>query len=248
MDRLGINLGSLLLYTLNFIIVLVVLYAFGYRPILKALEARRQKIARGLEDAQAAAEARANAEQEAARILAEAQANAAQVLREANRRAEEIAEEIRRAAEAEAAQLRQDAHAAIEEERNRMLMELRDQVAGLAIAAARKLIGEALDEERQRALINAFFFDLPDTMLAAWQTSTTEGETTIEVTSALPLAESEQAAIRKKLQSHIHPQAQVRFRVNPAILGGLVIQADSKVLDGSLAGQLAEMQQSLQQS
>ncbi len=247
MDRLGINLGSLLLYTLNFTIVLIVLYALAYRPILKALESRRQKIAQGLEDAQAAAEARAKAEEEAARILAEAQANAAQILREADARASQIAEDARRAAEAEAAQIIQDAQAAIEEERNRMLMELRDQVTSLAIAAAQKLLGTALDEKRQRALVDEFFTSVPAEVLTRLQATTVAGES-VEVVSALPLTESEQAAIRQTLQAHLPPRAHIQFRIDPAILGGLVIRAGHQVLDGSLAGQLADLQQTWRQS
>ena len=44
-----------------------------------------------------------------------------------------------------------------EVERNRILGDLRGQVASLAIAAANKLVGEALDEKKQRALLDEFF-------------------------------------------------------------------------------------------
>lgn len=244
MDRLGLNLGSLLFYTFNFLIVLIVLYAFAYRPMLRALEARRQKIEQGLEDAQAAAEARANAEQEAARILAEAQANAAKILREANARAEQVAEEVRRAAEAEAAQIRQEAAATLEEERNRLLADLRVQVANIAVAAAQKLLGEALDEKRQRALLDELFstFQAGDTSLLR---EIVTGADTVEVVSAFPLSQKEQAKIQENLLDH-SARVQVTFRVDPAILGGLVIRAGGKVLDGSLAGQLLGLRQTLQ--
>ncbi len=245
MDRLGLNLGSLLFFTFNFIIILIVLYAFAYRPMLRALDARRQKIEQGLEDAQAAAEARANAEKDAARILTEAQANAAQILREAGERAEQLAEEIRRAAESEAEQIRREATATLEEERNRMLADLRGHVAAIAIAAAQKLLGEALDEKRQRALLDGFFSTLQAGNVSLLEEVIT-GADIVEVISALPLSAQEQEKVRRILLGHTARPLQVNFRVDPVVLGGLVIRAGGKVLDGSLAGQLADLRQTLQ--
>lgn len=245
MDKLGLNLGALLFYTFNFIIVLIVLYAFAYRPMLRALEARRQKVNQGLEDAQAAAEARANAEQEAARILAEAQANAAQILREASARAEQVAEEIRRAAEAEAEQIRQEAKATLEEERNRMLADLRGQVVDIAIAAAQKLLGKTLDEAQQRALLDEFFTTLQAGDVLSLR-EVIAGADVVEVISALPLNTQEKEKIQQNLLDHSPRKVQVNFRIDPAILGGLVIRAGGKVLDGSLAGWVAGLRQTLQ--
>ena len=64
---------------------------------------------------------------------------------------------MKAAAEAEAAKAREAAMAEAEVERNRILGDLRGQVASLAIAAANKLVGEALDEKKQRALLDEFF-------------------------------------------------------------------------------------------
>jgi len=66
-----------------------------------------------------------------------------------------------------------------------------------------------------------------------------------EVTSALPLTEQEQSIVRSDVLTRLGPQAKVNFRVDPAILGGLVIQAGGKVLDASIAGQLAGLRQNL---
>jgi F-type H+-transporting ATPase subunit b len=107
LDALGINLGFLLAFTINFLIVVVVLRKWVYIPILSALEKRRVTIARGLEDARVAAEARENAEKEAAKITMEAQAKAGQIVREANERAEAVAREVKAEAETEAARERE---------------------------------------------------------------------------------------------------------------------------------------------
>ena len=66
-------------------------------------------------------------------------------------------QDVKAAAEAEAAKARDAATAEAELERNRILGDLRGQVAALAIAAANKLVGEALDDKKQHALLNEFF-------------------------------------------------------------------------------------------
>src|SRR4030065_2970931 len=100
MEALGVSLGFLLFQIFNFTIVAVLLYAWAYKPILKALESRKNKIAQGLEDARIAAEARANEEQEAAKIISETQGKSSQMVREATERAELATLAVRSAPEA----------------------------------------------------------------------------------------------------------------------------------------------------
>ncbi len=157
MDALGINLGFLIVQILNFAIVFLILRKWAFIPIIETLEKRRELIAQGLEDARVASDARANAEEEAEKVIADAQAEASKIVREASERAEVATGDIKVAAEAEAAEARKAAIADAETERDRVLGDLRGQVAALSMAAAQKLIGEALDEKRQRALIEEFF-------------------------------------------------------------------------------------------
>ena len=244
MEALGINLGYLLVQILNFAILFVVLRVWVYKPILGLLEKRRQRIAQGLEDARVAAEARANAEKEAQAILSQAQAEATQKVREAAERAEQVGREIRAAAEKEAAAVREAAAGEADEARTAALGELRGQVAALAIAAAQKLIGESLDEKRQRHLVEEFFSGLKEGRVVILEGESVKG-TSAEVTSALPLTEAEQESVRKQLAKPLGAGALLAFRVNPAILGGLVIRVGDKVIDGSVAGKLEGLRQSL---
>jgi len=66
-----------------------------------------------------------------------------------------------------------------------------------------------------------------------------------EVTSALPLTSDEKEIVKQDVLSKVGQQATVSFRVDPSILGGLVIRVGDKVLDGSVAGQLETMRQGL---
>jgi F-type H+-transporting ATPase subunit b len=244
MEKLGVNLGYLIFQILNFAIVCILLYAWAYKPILNMLEKRKTKIAQGLEDARVASEARANAEQDAAQILAEAQTKASQVIHEASERAEAAALEIRARAEAEASKEREGMLNEVQLERDRMLGDLRAQIAALAITAAQKLVGEALDERRQHALIDEFFSGVRAGKVVVLEGTTLSGSSA-EVTSALPLSSSEMDSVKKDILSKVGSQATVSFRVDPNILGGLVIRVGGKVLDASVAGQLESLRQSI---
>lgn len=243
MEALGLNLGFLLFQILAFIIVLLTLQSWVYKPMLNMMESRKKKIADSIVDARVAAEARADAEKEASRILAEAQAEASKVVREATDRAALAAQDVRNAAEAEAAKAREAAMGEAEQERNRLLGDLRGQVAALAIAAAQKLVGESLDEKRQHALIDEFFSGTKSGKVVVLDDASLRGQSA-EVTSALPLNAHEQDCVKEDILSKVGAQA-VAFRVDPSILGGLVIKVGDKVLDGSVAGKLEGLKQNL---
>ena len=243
MEALGINLGLLIVQIIAFAIVFLTLNSWVYGPMMNMMETRKQKIAQGLEDARVAAEARANAEKEAAKVLAEAQAEAGKVVREATDRAAEAAKGVKAAAEAEAAKAREAAVADAEVERNRILGDLRGQVAALSIAAAQKLVGDALDEKRQHVLIDEFFSGVKGGKVVVLDGSDFKGESA-EVTSALPLTSDEESTVKKDILAKVGAQA-VTFRVDPSILGGIVIKVGDKVLDGSVAGKLEGLRQTL---
>ncbi len=244
LNALGINLGYLLVQIFNFAIMFVVLRAWAYRPIVRALENRRTSIEQGLQDARVAAEARANAEEEAQKVLAEAQAKAGEVVREATQRAEVVGRDVQTAAENEGAKIRESALAEAQVERDRMLSDVRGQIAALAMAATQKLVGETLDEKRQHALLAEFFSGIKAGKVVVLEGVQFAGASA-EITSALLLTEEEQATVKDDVLAKIGDHASVTFRVDPSILGGLVIRVGDKVLDNSVAGKLEELRQSL---
>ena len=237
MAALGINFGLLIVQIIAFAIVFLTLNAWVYKPMLDIMESRKQKIAQGLEDARVASEARANAEKEAAKVLAEAQIEANNIVREATERAASAGKDVKAAAEAEAAKAREVAMVEAELERNRILGDLRGQVAALAIAAANKLVGETLDEKKQRVLIDEFFSGVKGGKVVVANNLTGDSA---EVTSALPLTSDEQQSVKQSVLVK-----EVSFKVDPSILGGLVIKVGDKVLDGSVAGKLESLRQTL---
>src|SRR5829696_4637997 len=243
MEALGINIGLIIVQIIAFTIVILTLNAWIYGPMLNMMETRKQKIAQGLEDARVAAEARADAQKDADKIRAEAQMEAANIVREATERAASAGNDVKAAATAEAAKAHDAAIAEAEVERNRVLGDLRGQVASLAIAAANKLVAEALDEKKQRALLNEFFSGVKSGKVVVLDTAGFKGDSA-EVTSALPLNKDEEDLVKQNVLSKVGAK-DVAFLVDPSILGGLVIKVGDKVMDGSVAGKLEGLRQSL---
>lgn len=233
MAALGINLGYLLVQIFGITALLLILTGLVYKPMLKVIEERKARIAKGLEDARQAAIARENADAEAKRIIDEARAEAANVRKEAVVAAEQAAKDIEAKAREDAKAIKAAAQADAVEERNRVLGDLRNQVAAISIAAANKLVGTSLDDKRQRQLIDDFFSKVPA------EVTSLSGETA-EITSALPLTPAEQESARKLVKS-----ANVNFKVDPSILGGLVVRVGDRVVDDSVANRMSALQDSM---
>ena len=244
MEKLGLNLGYLLVQVFNFLAMFVVLRAWVYKPIMGILDKRRETIAQGLEDARIAEEARANAENDAQRIMLDAQSKANSIINEATERADKVVVDIKAEAQNEINKERSATLSEVEEERSRMLGDLRGQVAALAIAAAQKLVGESLDEKRQHSLLSEFFSGVKSGKVVILENQNLSGESA-EVVSALPLTDEEQSIVKKEILTKMGSKSEVAFRIDPAILGGLVVRVGDKVLDGSVAGKLDDMRQNV---
>lgn len=232
MDALGINAGFFIAQIVNFGIIFFLLAKFVWPRVLNMLDERADRIAKSLEDARAAEEARANAEQERNRVLAEARAEGQRLIDEARQRGDEQRKQMIREAEREAEERRAQGRIQAEEERNRMLGDARDQIVRLAMAAAERLIGTSLDETSQRATVQKFFAEVP--------AEAKNLGARIEVTSAVPLTDAEQAEVKR-----VTGADDVVYHVQPDILGGLILRSGDKVVDGSVRGDLAALSQRL---
>jgi F-type H+-transporting ATPase subunit b len=250
LEKLGINPIFLLSQIVNFLILAFLLQRFAYKPILNALDARRERIEKGLEDARLAEEARANAESERQQILDEARVEAQGIVAEANQRGETQAAKIIEEARAQAQALRGEARSEAQAERDRMLGEMRGQISALAITAANQLIGESLDEQRQMQLVREFFSGIKaGEVQVAEKVGALVGEKAVgmpvRVTSALPLSEADQTTYRSYLQTQLGADATIEFRSDPALLGGVVLRVGDQVVDDSVSGKLSSLRQSL---
>jgi F-type H+-transporting ATPase subunit b len=153
-EALGINVPVFISQTISFLILFGVLYLFGYKPILKMLDERSHRIKESMEQAEAVKEQSQHAEEEVKKQLQLASQQGQELIARATQSSDEIRAKAQELARKDAEILIERARQAIEAERSKAIDELRQEFADLTILAAGKVIGESLDKETHRALID----------------------------------------------------------------------------------------------
>jgi F-type H+-transporting ATPase subunit b len=137
-----------------FLLVLWVLARYVLPPINKMMEQRQATIRQNISDAEEAKQRAQEAEAESKRHITEAQARARAVVDEANKVAEQLRAEKRQQAEEEANRIVTQAQGQIDSQVRQAQESLRQQAGDLAIAVVEKVLGEGLDSQSHRTLIN----------------------------------------------------------------------------------------------
>ncbi len=157
---LDINPGLILWTIITFIIVLMILRFTAWKPLMAALTAREENIRSSLERAEQAQKEAERLLEENRRQIAQAEEQAQRVMREGREMGERLKTEILEKANAGARQMVEQAKDEILREKEAALVQLRTEVADLAIAAAGKVIDANLDAPAQRRLAEAAIEEL----------------------------------------------------------------------------------------
>jgi len=160
MEALGVSPIGLAAYAANFIILVVLLRLFLYKPVKAMLARRQQRIAEGLD---AAERAQAEAEGQRAafeRELAAARDEAQKEARAAAEATERMRGEVLDAARAEAEQIKTRAREETEREREQVAVALRREAGELALLIARRVVADTVDPAAQRALVDRVLVDI----------------------------------------------------------------------------------------
>lgn len=139
-EAFGIDWKLLIAQAVNFGVLLVVLWLVLYKPVMKTLDERQQKIAKGVEDAERAAEKLKGADTEAAHIVAKADTEASTIVSSARESAGAEKARLLKEAETRAAQIAKDAEARASETAAKALRESEKEIARLAVLAAGKAL------------------------------------------------------------------------------------------------------------
>lgn len=138
---------------LNFIILLFILAKFAYKPLMKVLDARRERVAGDLETAEKTRTEAEALKGQYSRQLAEARSEAAAIVEKANKIGQKVHDDFVAQAQAEKEQLMTSAKQAIENEKQQALTDVRSQVITLATEIAGKVVDQKLNSEEDQALI-----------------------------------------------------------------------------------------------
>jgi F-type H+-transporting ATPase subunit b len=144
---------TLLIQDIAFIVLMVLLVRYLYRPISQVLEARTKRIQDGLRAAEEAKRDREAAEKEYQLRMESARREGQALLDRIAKQGEDLRKELETKAREQADALIARARAEIQQEREKAVQDLREQVADLAVLAAGRIIGESLDLKKHRELI-----------------------------------------------------------------------------------------------
>ena len=147
--------------TVVFLVVLFILWKYGFPVIVKMVDERKAFIDESLRKAHEANERLANIQKEGESILQEAREKQAQILKEAAETRDAIVEKAQDKARAEGARLLDDARTAIEQEKKAAIADIRKQVATLSVEIAEKVLKQNLkDDKAQMDLIERMLDDV----------------------------------------------------------------------------------------
>ena len=161
---LGVNPWTALFILLNTLTIYFVAKKFLFGPVMKIITERQQEID-GMYAAANDAQAQAKALQaEYQQKLSSAQDTSERLVKEAMARGQAREEEIIRKANADAAAIMDKASADIAMEKKKALNDAKDEISGLAMAIAGKVVGRELNDADQSKLIDSFIDDLGDSV------------------------------------------------------------------------------------
>ncbi len=158
MDLLIPSTGLLFWMSLTFLVVLAILWKFGFPVITNMVAERKAFIDDSLQKAHEATERLANIQKEGESILQEAREKQAQILKEAAETRDAIVEKAQEKARQEGVRLLDDAKAEIEQEKKAAVADIRKQVATLSVEIAQKILKQKLQGDKAQ-------MDLIDRML-----------------------------------------------------------------------------------
>ena len=140
----------------NVLLLFILLKIFLFKPIGKMLDDRTQSIQKDIDDAERAKKEAEELKAQYESSVSEAKEEANRILREAHDEAETERANIIRRSHEEAENIISAAGESIENERKRVIRQAHAEIADLAIEAASKVIGENLDDEKNRRLVDEF--------------------------------------------------------------------------------------------
>jgi len=161
MDLITPGIGLLFWMTISFLLLVLILGKYAWKPILKSINKRNQSIEDALAAAEKAREEMAKLMTDNEKILLEAKAQREEILKEARTFSENIISDAKNAAKSDIEKMKEQARIDINNEKTAALSQIKNQVAEISIQIAEKLLRKNLeDKEKQEQLIDDILKDV----------------------------------------------------------------------------------------
>ncbi|MBR3978365.1 MAG: F0F1 ATP synthase subunit B [Oscillospiraceae bacterium] len=159
-ELLGVNPWTAAFTLANTIALFLVMKKFLFKPVMKVIEDRQQEIDEMYSQAGSAKENAAALEETYKQKLSQATQTGERIVKEATARGQARQEEMIRQANEEANAIRAKAEADIAREKKKALNDAKDELAGLAVDIAGKVVGHSLTDSDQTVLVDRFIEEL----------------------------------------------------------------------------------------
>jgi len=145
-EKFGIEWHYVLFQGISFLILFGVLYKFGIKPTLAAMDERQHKIESGLKYALDMKAQLASAQQENAALIKTAQVEATKIIEESRKIAKDFSDKIHKETADRAADQLAKAQQAIELEHKKMLADARSEISRLVVTTTERVLAKKLTE------------------------------------------------------------------------------------------------------
>ena len=159
---LDLDPGVMIWAWITFFILLIMLYKIAWKPILSTIDKRENMIQDSLDRSEKAREEAEEILEKHNALMRSAEEDAQRLLKENRELAEKSRQDILEEARQSANNLISKAKVEIDKEKQDALTALRSEVAELAINATKKIIGESLDEAKQKSIVSEYIDKMPE--------------------------------------------------------------------------------------
>jgi F-type H+-transporting ATPase subunit b len=153
-EGFGLNFNILQTNLFNLVLLIGILVYFGSKVLGNILSDRRTKIAEAIEEAETRQKEAAAALKQEQEKLAQAQAKAAEIRKEADTRAETVRQQILAQADADIERMKATAEQDVSSQQDRLVEELKQRLAEMAIERVTGQLSDRLDDDKQRRIID----------------------------------------------------------------------------------------------
>ena len=161
MDLIKPEIGLIFWTGVSFLLLMVLLRKFAWKPILGAVEARDEKINEALNAAEQARKEISNLAAENEKLLAEARNEKDRIIADAKKTREHMISDAKNIADSEAKRMIETARLSIENEKNAALTEVKSLVANLSIEVAEKILRKRFENpSEQQAFVQKHLEDV----------------------------------------------------------------------------------------
>ena len=242
---MSVNWFTVAAQIVNFLILVWLLKKFLYKPVLSAMNKRQQKVQDELEQAATLVK---TAEKEKKQYLAlqeEVRNRGKEELRQARREADDLRKKLFQEVEAEAEAARVHRQDELSREKALFLKQASTQVAGQFQHLAQRAFRDLADADFEEKIISHFCALIAKQESEAGFFRQLQNPEKLEVSTAFPLTQNSQEAIREVLWLRLGVQPKIYFRAEPTLIAGILVSSKDHKMEWNIHHYLDDFQNEL---